>query len=225
MNQLALNSIIINPEGTTADYAVIWMHGLGASAHDFAQLPTELNLPAHINIRFIFPNAPLRAVTINNGLKMPAWFDIKSLTDLDNEDAQGISDSQAKIEQLIAQQIDQGIKAERIFLGGFSQGGAVALLTGLKYKKQLAGIISLSGYLPLAHSQDKNIYDENIRKLPIFWGHGTIDSVVPILLGEKSKSILEKLGYDVDWHTYPIAHQVSLQEIQDIQRWITKQIS
>jgi len=225
MNQVALNSIIIDPTGTTAEYAMIWMHGLGASAHDFAQMPADLNLPAQIKMQFIFPNAPLRAVTINNGLKMPAWFDVESLTDLDNEDANGIYDSQTKIEELITQQIDQGIKADHIFLGGFSQGGAIALLTGLKYEKQLAGIISLSGYLPLAHSAEKNIYEKNISKLPIFLGHGTIDSVVPIVLGEKSKSILEELGYPIDWHTYHMAHQVSLQEIQDIQRWIIKQIS
>ena len=225
MNQLALNSIIINPAGTTAEYAIIWMHWLGASAHDFAHIPTELNLPHHIKMRFIFPNAPLRAVTINNGLKMPAWYDIQSLTNLDHEDAQGIYDSQAKIEQLIAQQINQGIKAECIFLGGFSQGGAMALLTGLKYKKRLAGVISLSSYLPLACSTEKSIYEKNIAKLPIFLGHGIIDNVVPIFLGEKSKSILEKLGYHVDWRTYHLAHQVSLQEIQDIQRWIIKQIS
>ena len=225
MNQKTLHSTIINPDGPTAEYAMIWMHGLGANANDFVHLPTELNLPEPIKMRFIFPNAPLLEVTINNGLKMPAWFDIESLTTLDHEDAEGIHDSQAKIEELISQQVNLGIQPEKIFLGGFSQGGALALLTGLKYKKRLAGVISLSSYLPLIHSTQEKIYEKNTLNVPIFLGHGTMDNIVPLSLGEKTKSVLEALGYHVTWHTYEFAHQVSFQEIQDMQRWIIKQIS
>jgi phospholipase/carboxylesterase len=224
MNQLPLNPIIINPKGEIPKYSLIFMHGLGASAHDFSNMPYELNLPSSLKMRFIFPNAPLNAVTINHGMKMPAWFDIRSLTDLDDEDEKGMRKSQVNIAQLIGQQIDQGISANHIFLGGFSQGAAIALLTGLQYEKPLAGIIALSGYLPLAKNLEKCPITSR-KTLPIFIGHGSFDSVVPVALAIRTKNALNKLGYKPDYHTYNMAHQVSFEEMQDVKQWIVKEVS
>jgi phospholipase/carboxylesterase len=222
MNSTPLNPIIVNPTSATPQYALIWMHGLGANANDFAQLPMDLNLSKQFKIRFIFPNAPSRAVTINQGMRMPAWFDIKSLSDLKQEDTAGIRDSQAKIKALIQHQIQQGIEARHIFLGGFSQGAAMALLTGLQYETPLAGIIALSGYMPLAHTLTQKTTPCHTQ-LPIFIGHGVLDNVVPFALAKQTRSLLENIGYNLSWHEYSFAHQVSSQEMQDIRQWLIKQ--
>ena len=223
MNQPPLNPIIINPDAARPQYAIIWMHGLGANAQDFITLPMELNLPRTLKFRFILTNAPLRAVTINQGMHMPAWFDIKSLTDLDNEDTVGIHESQAKVQQVIETQIADGSQSQHIFLGGFSQGAATALFTGLQYKAQLAGIIALSGYIPLTDSIQKQGNATYNTQLPIFIGHGALDSVVPIVLAKRSQAILHNLGYPVSYHAYNAAHQVPPEEWRDLRQWIIKQ--
>jgi phospholipase/carboxylesterase len=155
---------------------------------------------------------------------MPAWFDVNSLSDLKDEDIKGMHDSQLKIEALIAQQIDQGIQKDHIFLGGFSQGAVMALLTGLQYEQPLAGIIALSGYLPVTPTF-KTYTSTDQKTLSIFLGHGTLDDIVPIALANEALNRLKPLGYSVEYHSYEMAHQISLQEIQDIRQWLIKTVS
>ncbi|OGT97230.1 MAG: carboxylesterase, partial [Gammaproteobacteria bacterium RIFOXYB2_FULL_38_6] len=170
--------------------AVIWMHGLGADAHDFENIVSQLNLSQNKNFRFIFPNAPVRSITINNGSPTRAWYDVKSLTDLNHEDEKGIRESNQFIETLIEEQMNSGIESKNIFLAGFSQGAAMSLFTGLRYPKPLAGIIALSGYLPLPEKIKTERSSQN-QTVPIFMAHGTCDTIVPIQLPQYSKQCLE----------------------------------
>lgn len=203
--------------------AVIWLHGLGADGYDFAGIPSQLNLPSDIGVRFIFPHAPIRPVTMNNGYAMRAWYDIYSLTNLRQEDRSGIHASQQAIQQLIEQQRNDNIATTRIILAGFSQGGAVALHAGLHYPDKLGGILGLSTYLPLMPQFSSADCPQNLTT-PIFLGHGEQDDLVPLLLGEETRDVLLQAGCQVAWHSYPIAHQVSLAEIADIGRWLTKRL-
>jgi phospholipase/carboxylesterase len=199
--------------------AVIWMHGLGASGDDFAGLYPELDLDGCPAIRFIFPHAPQIPVTINGGYVMPAWYDILG-TELGagairKEDDAGIRKSQVDIEALIADQISKGIKPEHIVLAGFSQGCAMALHTGLRHTSKLAGIMALSGYLPLSSTVEAEASAAN-KTTPIFMAHGTQDPVVVIDRAEASNAKLKELGYSVEWHTYPMPHSVHPREVADI---------
>lgn len=205
--------------------AVIWMHGLGASGDDFAGLYPELNLEGCPAIRFVFPHAPQIPVTVNGGYVMPAWYDIFG-TELGagaikREDAAGITKSQGDIEALIAREVARGIKLEHIVLAGFSQGCAMALHTGLRHKARLAGIMALSGYLPLAGTLDAEASDAN-KVTPIFMAHGTQDPVVVLDRAEASRGKLNALGYSVDWHTYPMPHSVHPREIVDISLFLKR---
>ncbi len=200
--------------------AVIWMHGLGADAHDFEPAVPMLDLGPAAPVRYVFPNAPRRPVTINGGAVMPAWYDIRSLDrdTLEDEDEAGLRESATEIERLVEREAARGIDTDRILLAGFSQGGALALFTGLRYRKQLAGIIALSTYLPLTDI----VVTERQGDPPIFMGHGTLDDVVPIRFGRSSRKKLHGMGYNVRWKEYPMAHAVIPEEIADIRDFLAR---
>lgn len=198
--------------------SVIWMHGLGADGHDFEPIVPELRLPATLPLRFIFPHAPVRPVTLNGGLPMRAWFDIVKIGLQQPRDLAGMEASRQAVEALIAREQSRGIDPKRIVLAGFSQGGAVALYTGLQHAVKLAGIMALSTYLPVGEGMDVTIGVN--RATPIFYGHGTQDPVVPIQLGEHTRNWLTKEGCAVTWHSYPMPHSVSAEEIVHIRAWL-----
>jgi phospholipase/carboxylesterase len=195
--------------------AVIWLHGLGADGHDFAGLVPELNLAGCPPIRFIFPHAPSMPVSVNGGYVMPAWYDLLGLDLVSKQDVQGIQKSEAAIQALIANEVARGIPTERIVLAGFSQGCAMALHTALRLPQKIAGMMALSGYLPLA---DRFAAERNATNAttPIFMAHGTQDPVVVLARGEDSRDALVALGHPVQWHTYPMPHSVHPKEIADI---------
>jgi len=201
--------------------AVIWLHGLGADGHDFEPLVPELVLPGERAVRFIFPHAPMRPVTLNGGFAMRAWYDITAIDRRAPEDESGIRTSQAAVETLIRRENSRGIAAERIVLAGFSQGGAMALFTGTRYAQRLAGIMGLSCYQVLAKRLDAERVPAN-QSTPVFLAHGTQDPVVPLALGEESRRQLEAAGYPVEWHTYSMPHAVCPQEVADIGAWLRR---
>jgi phospholipase/carboxylesterase len=202
--------------------AVIWMHGLGADGNDFVPIVNELDLAGAPAIRFVFPHAPTRPVTINNGYVMRAWYDI-SFGDLEGKtrraDEKGLRESQAQIGELVARERSRGIATNKIVLAGFSQGGAIALQTGLRHPDKLAGVMALSTYLPLADSFAAEASAAN-KTTAVFMAHGTHDPVVPYAMGRQSRQLLEQAGYAVEWHEYPMQHSVCLEEIADIGRWL-----
>lgn len=211
--------IEIEPK-TPATHSVIWLHGLGASGDDFVPIVPELRLPTHLAVRFIFPHAPVRPVTINNGYEMRAWYDISGIQIDSVIDNQGILNSIALVEELIQREIDRGIPTTHIILAGFSQGAVMALTIGLRRQTTLSGIISLSGYFPLADETLK-LASAN-HHTPIFLAHGTQDIMVPYALGKMSYMILKEAHYKVDWHAYPMGHAVCGEEINDIGRWMER---
>ena len=223
MSSKPLETIVIET-GDNPSASVIWMHGLGADGNDFVPIVHELDLSGAPAIRFVFPHAPMQAVSINNGYVMRAWYDIK-WGDLEGRskqaDEKGVRASQAAVGELIAAEVRAGIPTEKIVLAGFSQGGAIALQTGLRYPQKLAGVMALSTYLPLAESLAQEASAEN-RKTPIFIAHGTEDGVVAYQMGERSAAVLRERGYDVEWHEYPMQHSVCLEEIADIAVWLRK---
>ena len=202
--------------------SVIVLHGLGADGNDFVPVAQELDLRSVGPVRFVFPHAPVMPVTINGGYRMRAWYDILHSADLrQRQDEQGLRRSLALVEEVIAREKDRGIAAGRIVLAGFSQGCAMALLTGLRHRERLGGIIGMSGYLPLAETTEQERSDAN-RLTPVFLAHGTMDPVVPLNAGEMSRDALRALGYDVEWHEYPMPHSVCMEEVQDLNRWLVK---
>ena len=221
MSQKPLEVIEIET-GKAPAASVIWLHGLGADGNDFVPIVHELTLSRAPDIRFIFPHAPMQPVTINNGYVMRAWYDIK-FGDLEGRakqaDENGVRASQAAIGELVRHEVERGIHIGKIVLAGFSQGGAIALQTGLRYPEKLAGIMALSTYLPLAETLAAEASAEN-RATPIFMAHGTQDAVVPYAMASRSKEVLAQHGYDVEWHDYPMPHSVCLEEIRDISAWI-----
>jgi len=200
-----------------AQYSVIWLHGLGADGHDFEPLVPELGLDAHA-VRFVFPHAPVQPVTVNGGMPMRAWYDIRSPQIQQQEDAGGIRASQATVEALIHREQQRGIETGHIILAGFSQGGAIALHTGLRHPEALGGILALSTYLPLAADFEQQRHPAN-QSIPIFMAHGKQDPIVPLWLAADSRDFLQQAGYQIEWHVYPMQHQVSLAEIGDISSW------
>lgn len=207
--------------GRQPQHSIIWLHGLGADGQDFVPVAGELNLP--VAIRYIFPHAPQRPVTINGGFVMRAWYDIAHPSIDAQQDEEGIYDSQAAVEALIAQEVARGIAPGNIFLAGFSQGGAIALHTALRQTVPLGGVLALSTYLPLV----ENAIDEasvHARQTPIFMAHGRSDPVVPYALGAASRDTLLKMGYTVEWHEYGMPHSVCQEELLDIEAWLSRQI-
>jgi phospholipase/carboxylesterase len=212
---------IILESGKHPRHSIIWLHGLGADGQDFVPIVDELSLP--VAVRFIFPHAPMRPVTINGGYVMRAWYDIAHPSIDAQQDEAGIRGSQQAIEALIAQELARGIAADHIFLAGFSQGGAVALHTALRQAAPLAGVLALSCYLPLADSTGNEVLP-GTTTTPVFMAHGRNDPVVPYGLGAASRDALVKLGYAVEWHEYPMQHSVCEQELRDIETWLKRQI-
>jgi phospholipase/carboxylesterase len=204
--------------GPSPRAAVIWLHGLGADGHDFEPIVPELGLPAAApGVRFIFPHAPHQAVTINGGAVMRAWYDV---TGDGRQDAAGIRTSQVRVEALIARERARGVAARSIVLAGFSQGGAVALQTGLRHPERLAGILALSAYLPLPDTLAQEASEAN-RDVPIFMSHGTMDPVIPLSWATLARDQLIALGYAVEWREYPMPHSVCAEEIEDVGRWLS----
>jgi phospholipase/carboxylesterase len=209
-------------EVETSDHptaAVIWMHGLGADGNDFVPIVQELDLTGCPGIRFVFPHAETMPVTINNGYVMRAWYDILGMDPVRREDEAGLRASQQRIEDLIMREVARGIAADNIVLAGFSQGCAMTLQTGLRHPQKLAGLICLSGYLPLAATVTAERSDAN-RQTPIFMAHGRGDGVVTINRAEASRDLLKELGYEIDWHEYLMPHSVCAEEIDDIGLWL-----
>jgi phospholipase/carboxylesterase len=201
--------------------SVIWLHGLGADGNDFVPIVPELSLPQSLRVRFVFPHAPVRAVTINNGMHMRAWYDIAAADLNSRADLIGVRESQAQLEALIERETARGMPSERIVLAGFSQGGAIALYTGMRHAERLAGIMALSTYLIAPDKLATEASAAN-RGVPIFMVHGTADPVVRFQWGEASKRMLEAAGYPIEWHTYRMEHSVCLEEVQAIGAWLTK---
>jgi len=203
-----------DPQGT-----VIWLHGLGADGWDFVPIVRELQLPEDLALRFIFPHAPVRPVTVNNGYAMRAWYDI-AMSDIGRlPDEAGIRQSQAQVEAFLAREKSRGIAAGKIVLAGFSQGGAIALHAGLRHTEPLAGILALSTYLPLAESLQREAADANAR-VPVFMAHGTQDPIVPLALAQSSRDALAAHGLAPEWHPYPMPHSVCAEEVGAIAQWL-----
>jgi phospholipase/carboxylesterase len=203
--------------------SVIWMHGLGASGHDFVPIVPQLPLAPALAVRFVFPHAPLRAVTINQGFRMRAWYDIRQLSAGAVEDAAGIAESTARVMALIRREAEQGIAPRRVALAGFSQGGAMALQVGTRFVESLGGILALSAYLPLRDRVAAEASDAN-SGVPILMCHGRYDPVITLPLARLSKDALLRLGYAVQWQEYDMAHEVCGQEIADIGRWLSDRL-
>jgi phospholipase/carboxylesterase len=207
--------------GPAPKASVIWLHGLGADGHDFEPVVPELVAPGERALRFVFPHAPVRPVTINNGYQMRAWYDIVGIDRHSIEDEAGIRASDAVVGALIAREKERGVPANRIVLAGFSQGGAMALFTGLRYPEQLAGLMGLSCYALLAPKLDAERHVAN-QSTPIFMAHGTFDPVIDVSLGEDSRKLLEAKGYSIEWHEYPMPHSVCAEEIAAIAQWLRR---
>ena len=205
--------------GPNPKASVIWLHGLGADGHDFEPIVPELRLPAELPLRLVFPHAPVRPVTLNGGMPMRAWFDIVKIGVNQPRDVQGMLASRHAVEELIARENHRGVPTARIVLAGFSQGGAVALYTGLQHAERLAGIMALSTYLPAGEGVDFTSAPANLHT-SIFYGHGIQDPVVPLLLGQHTRDWLTAQGRPVTWHTYPMPHSVCAEEITHISVWL-----
>ena len=216
-----LDAVIVehNPANKVINRAVIWLHGLGASGHDFKPVVPQLGLDADMAVRFIFPHAPNRPVTVNGGMVMPAWYDILEMSLERKVDVNQIEESAQQIEDLMAREVERGVKPEHIVIAGFSQGGAVAYHVALGYPERLAGLMTLSTYLA---TNDNISYSTANKDMPILIEHGTHDPVVPAILGEQAKQLLSEKGHNVAYHTYPMAHQVCMPQIQNIGKWLNK---
>ncbi|MBN8803325.1 MAG: carboxylesterase [Lysobacteraceae bacterium SCN 69-123] len=205
--------------GAAPEWSVIWLHGLGADGHDFAPIVPELVRPHWPAIRFVFPHAPKRPVSINNGMPMRAWYDIVSLDFRSRADASGVAESVAQVEALIAREQARGTPRERILLAGFSQGGAITLSTGLRQQSPLAGLVALSTYLPEVDAAAAQLA-AGATAQPVFMAHGSGDPVIPVQVAEHSLQVLRQLGFGVEWHRYAMAHQVCAEEIQALGDWL-----
>ncbi len=218
MSSTLLDCVVLEPQnapGGRANASVIWLHGLGANGHDFPPIVPELGLPKDHGIRFVFPHAPSIPVTINGGMVMPAWYDILSLESIREVDEAGVRLSAERVEALIAAEREKGIPANRIVLAGFSQGGAIALHAGLRHAERLAGLVLLSTYMAC----DANVEAERSpanQEVPILQCHGVHDPMVRLSMGESARDRMQELGYSVDWHTYPMMHQVVMEEVETI---------
>ena len=220
--QESADAVTLTPPQPAA--SVIWLHGLGADGYDFVPIVPQLRLPAAAAIRFVFPHAPRRPVTLNNGYEMRAWYDISSLDAAGRNDAPGLTASVARIAACVQAEQARGVAAQRIVVAGFSQGGAVALHTGLAAPERLAGVLGLSTYLPLA-TQLQSAASAANRDVPILMCHGTADPVVPPELGRAARDILVRLGHAVEWREYRMQHEVCAVEIADVSRWLSSRLA
>ncbi len=218
-----LPCVEIEPPGK-ADRAVIWLHGLGADGHDFEPIVPQLRIDPALRVRFVFPHAPRRPVTLNMGMVMPAWFDVRDLELRRDIDEAGVRESAAQIEALIEREGERGVAPSRILLAGFSQGGAIALHLALRHARPLAGVIALSTYLVCRNSLPEEASAAN-REMPLFQAHGTQDPMVLPQFGEQSRDFLLEMGYRVEWHCYPMGHEIHPDEIRDLGQWINGVLS
>jgi phospholipase/carboxylesterase len=221
--QESADAVVLAP-ATPASASVIWLHGLGADGHDFVPIVPELKLPPSPGIRFVFPHAAVRPVTLNMGMRMRAWYDIKTLTAEGRADEAGLRQSAGRVAELIAAERALGIASNRIVIAGFSQGAAVALHVALRHAEPLAGILALSCYLPLQSALAAELSEAN-RQAPILMCHGVQDPVLPLALGLAACNWLRAAGYRVEWKEYPMQHQVCLPEIQDVSAWLRARLA
>jgi len=231
MDTYAANPLLETVEhetGRAPAWTVLWLHGLGADGHDFAPIVPELVRPDWPALRFVFPHAPLRAVTINNGTRMRAWYDIRDFDLANRADEAGVEASIAQVEALIAREAARGVPASRVLLAGFSQGGAVTLAAGLRRQTPLAGLIALSTYLPLGAPVIARLAETTpaaAARQPVFMAHGQHDPVVPYAAGVAGAERLRALGFAVDWRAYPMAHQVCAEQIGELGDWIGRRLA
>ena len=224
MDTAALLETIERETGPNPRWAVIWLHGLGADGNDFVPLVPELVREGWPAIRFVFPHAPVRPVTINGGMAMRAWYDIREMDLANRADEQGVAESVQQVEALIAREGGRGIPPSRIILAGFSQGGAITLAAGLRRSEPLAGLVGLSTYVPGAQGAQAALVEGAARQ-PVFMAHGSQDPVVPYLAGKQSAGLMRRLGFEVDWHVYPMQHQVCAEEIRDLGNWFEARLA
>jgi len=220
MSDTALQTIELDP-GCEARATVIILHGLGADGTDFLPVADELRLGPAGPVRFVFPRAPVRPVTINAGHAMRAWYDILGADIVQREDAAGLRESMRLVRQIVEREVARGVPARRIVLAGFSQGCAVALGAGLRHPERLAGLAGLSGYVPLADTTVAERHAAN-RDTPVFLAHGRSDGVVPLARGIAGRDLLQALGQPVEWHDYPMEHSVCMEEVQALNRWLLR---
>ena len=220
---MALLDTVETETGADPRFSIVWLHGLGADGHDFEPVVPQLVRPDWPALRFVFPHAPVRPVTVNGGMRMRAWYDISGTEIANKQDEQGIRDSMRQVEALLAREAERGIPPERQFLAGFSQGGAITLSLLVRRREPLAGAIALSTYLPLADQAEREFAAEATR-VPLFLAHGSLDPVVPQGLGLMSREWLARHGFQVDWHSYPMPHSVSMDEIRHLTQWIEQRL-
>lgn len=223
MTDSLLPAVELGPDGVPGA-SVIWLHGLGADGHDFEPIVPELRLPRDARVRFVFPHAPMRPVTINGGMVMRSWYDIKTLELGRHVDEEDLEASRSQLDAWVGHEIGSGVAPGRIVVAGFSQGGAIALYSGLQFEQRLGGILALSCYHPLPHLVRERASEAN-RDVPIFMGHGTYDPVVPVSLAERTTEVLRENGYRPEWHTYAMPHSVCPEEILDIGRWLKARLA
>jgi len=229
MEPTTLLQTVEHETGPSPECCILWLHGLGADGHDFAPIVPELVRPGWPALRFVFPHAPVRPVTINNGMRMRAWYDIRNFSadeigGGDRADSAGVFASIVQVEALIAREADRGIPPDRLILAGFSQGGAIALAAGLRRTEPLAGVIALSTYLPMAPQASADLEPRALRQ-PLFMAHGEQDPVVPPAAGEHSRQVLEGLGFAIEWHAYRMGHSVCAEEIEDLGDWLQQRFA
>lgn len=222
MSDALLPFVEVNPD-KPADAVVIWLHGLGDSGNGFAPIVQQLGLPDSMAVRFVFPHAPIIPVTINSGMEMRAWYDIKSLSFEDRADMEGVQRSAKQVEQLLQKEIDNGVPAERIILAGFSQGGVITYYLSLRLQQKLAGILTLSTYM-CDKDQSRSDWSDVNKDTPIFASHGAYDEMVPIALGKSAHMNLEEAGYNATWQQYPMQHNVHMSQIEDISKWLQERL-
>ena len=222
MNESSTSPLEIET-GAAPVFSIIWLHGLGADSRDFEQLPQMLNLPRQLPIRFILPDAPHRPITLNGGMVMRGWYDLTGMEIVKQEDASGLDESAGIVDSLVARECARGVPRSHVVVGGFSQGGAVALHYGLRCEEALAGIVGLSTYLPLSGQLAQRIHP-NTLSTPIFLAHGLFDPVLALPLGEASRQVLEDNGCDVTWHTYPMPLSVAPEEMTDLSAWLSARV-
>ena len=224
MDKRALLGTVERDTGASPQWSVVWLHGLGADGNDFVPFVPEVIRPDWPAIRFVFPHAPVRGVTINNGARMRAWYDIQDFDLANRADEQGVEESIVQVDALIAREVERGIPASRLLLAGFSQGGAITLAAGMRRAEPLAGLIGLSTYLPAAARSVAALH-ANASSQPLFMAHGVHDPVVPYAAGERSAELLRGQGFDVQWHRYPMQHQVCAEEIRDLGDWMSQRFA
>jgi phospholipase/carboxylesterase len=222
METIDLLETVETETGPDPRWSIVWLHGLGADGHDFAPIVPELVRPEWPALRFVFPHAPVRAVTINAGMRMRAWYDIRDVDLANRADSEGVEASITQVGALLDREHARGIPASRTFLAGFSQGGAIALAAGLRRHEPLAGLIALSTYVPMPEARAQETLRADAKSQPVFMAHGNGDPVIPLQAAQWSAGVLQRLGFDVDWHAYAMPHSVCAEEIQALGDWLQR---